>query len=157
MHHKTVVIDDAIAVTGAFNWYHDAAFLNDEDQLVWRDPRVARIFLGEMVDLLRRYDPSFDAGAWPHVEVELAVRHEGTRFGERLAVAGSLPELGAWRPEDAVVLDGTDYPIWRTRLALPIGVRFEAKAFVRGFDGLRWESGPNRALRVPSEPGTIAW
>ncbi|MCU0676050.1 MAG: phospholipase D-like domain-containing protein [Myxococcota bacterium] len=136
MHHKTVVIDDAIAVTGAFNWYHDAAFLNDEDQLVWR---------------------SFDAGAWPHVEVELAVRHEGTRFGERLAVAGSLPELGAWRPEDAVVLDGTDYPIWRTRLALPIGVRFEAKAFVRGFDGLRWESGPNRALRVPSEPGTIAW
>lgn len=157
MHHKTVVIDDAIAVTGAFNWYHDAAFLNDEDQLVWRDPRVARIFLGEMVDLLRRYDPSFDAGAWPHVEVELVVRHEGTRFGERLAVAGSLPELGAWRPEDAVVLDGADYPIWRTRLVLPIGLRFEAKAFVRGFDGLRWEHGPNRALRVPSEPGTIAW
>jgi phosphatidylserine/phosphatidylglycerophosphate/cardiolipin synthase-like enzyme len=157
MHHKTVVIDDAIAVTGAFNWYHDAAFLNDEDQLVWRDPRVARIYLGEMVDLLRRYDPSFDARAWPRVQVELAVRHDGTRFGERLAVAGSLPELGAWRPEAAVVLDGTDYPIWRTRLALPIGVRFEAKAFVRGFDGLRWESGPNRALRVPSEPGTIAW
>lgn len=157
MHHKFVVIDDEIAVTGAFNWYHDAAFLNDEDQLVWRDPRVARIYLGEAVDLLRRYDPSFDPREWPHVEVELEVRYEGTRFGERLAVTGSLAELGMWRPEAAVLLEGNDYPIWRTHLRLPIGVRFEAKALVRGFDGPRWEPGPNRALRVPTEPGTIGW
>ncbi len=157
MHHKFVVIDGAIAVTGAFNWYHDAAYLNDEDQLVWRDPRVARAFLGEAVDLLRRYDPSFDASAWPAVAVELAIRHEGTRFGEQVAVTGTLAELGAWRPESALVLDGADYPVWRGQVTLPIGVRFEAKALVRGFDGLRWELGPDRALRVPSEPGTISW
>ncbi|MCA9617299.1 MAG: hypothetical protein KC586_31270, partial [Myxococcales bacterium] len=156
MHHKVVVIDDAIAVTGAFNWYHDAAYLNDEDQLVWRDARVARTYLGEAVDLLHRYDPTFDATEWPSVEVTFEVRHDGTRWGEHLVVTGDLPELGAWSPDAGVELDGSAFPVWRVRVALPIGVRFEAKALVRG-DTTTWERGADRSLRVPSEPGTLRW
>ncbi|MCB9601652.1 MAG: hypothetical protein H6720_15115 [Sandaracinus sp.] len=156
MHHKVVVIDDAIAVTGAFNWYHDAAYLNDEDQLVWRDVRVARAYLGEAVDLLRRYDPTFDTTEWPSVDVTLEVHHDGTRWGEGLVVVGDLPELGAWSPDAGVVLDGSAFPLWRARVSLPIGVRFEAKALVRG-DTTTWERGADHALRVPSEPGTLRW
>ena len=145
MHHKTVVIDDAIAVTGAFNWYHDAAFLNDEDQLVWRDERVARRYLGEAVDLLRRYDPSFDPAAWPRARVAFEVDAPHTRWGEGVTVTGAPAELGAWAPVAGLPLAG--WPTWRGELTLPLGVRFEAKAVLWGL-GERWEPGPNRALQA---------
>ena len=157
MHHKFAVIDDAIAVTGAFNWYHDAAFANDEDQLVWRDPRVARAYLGEAVDMLRRYDPDFDASEWPSVEVRFEIERSGTAWGETVAVAGSLPELGAWDPARALRLGGEGYPIWRGAVRLPIGVRFEAKAIVLGGAGVVWEPGADRALAAGSDDNVLRW
>lgn len=155
MHHKFVVIDDEVAVTGAFNWYYDAAFSNDEDQIVWRDRRVAELYLGEAIDMLRRYDPAFDASAWPSVELVLEVQHDGTSWGEQLAITGSLPSLGAWSPADAIQLDGAEFPTWRGRVTLPLGTRFEAKAVVLGHGGVRWEAGANRSLRAL--PGVSSW
>jgi len=41
MHHKFVVSDGQVAVLGVFNWYHDAAFKNEENQVVGQDPKLA--------------------------------------------------------------------------------------------------------------------
>ena len=61
MHHKLTVVDGEFLVTGAFNWYYDAAFLNAEDQVVRRERTLAANFRGELVDLLRRYDPGLSS------------------------------------------------------------------------------------------------
>lgn len=145
MHHKFLVVDDDTVVTGAFNWYHDAAYRNDEDQLVWRDPGLARRYLGELADLARRYDPEFDAGAWPAIDVAIEVHHPGTRWGQSVVLVGDLPELGAWDPARGVVLDAGGWPRWRGQVQLPLGTRFAYKlAVVDERGGVSWEWGDDR-------------
>ncbi len=150
MHHKFMVIDGGVLVTGAFNWYYDAAFRNDEDQIVWRDERVAARYTGELVDLLRRYDPDFDAADWPAVDVHFAVRHDGTGWGDTVVLAGDLPQVGAWDPAEGLELSGDDWPIWRGTLTLPIGVRLVYKLTTRSRYGwVSWESGEDRLFTTP--------
>ena len=151
MHHKLSVVDGEVAVLGAFNWYWDAAYLNDEDQLVWRDRALAADLHGELVDLLRRYDPEYDPGEWPQVALDLAVEHGGTAWGDRVLLVGDLPELGSWNPDRGVALDGADFPTWRGEVTLPAGVRAEYKLVTKHADGsLEWSPGANRRLRVPT-------
>jgi len=151
MHHKFSVIDGEVAVTGAFNWYYDAAFLNDEDQLVWRDPAVAADFQGELVEMLRRYDPDYDATEWPQVSLTFSVEHGGTQWGDDVLLVGDLPELGGWDAAKGVELSAADWPIWRGKLTLTAGVRVEYKLVTRHQDGsLDWGAGENRRLRVPT-------
>lgn len=57
MHHKFVIIDESITVTGAYNWYYDSAYRNDEDQLVIRDPQLAARYRDEFKSLLQTYAP----------------------------------------------------------------------------------------------------
>ena len=74
---------------------------------------------------------------WELAELELA-------DGERVVVAGSGPELGAWSPAEA--------PPATEATPLPIGGVFAYKLVVHGADGVaRWEQGENRHLWV--EPG----
>ena len=151
MHHKLTVLDGEVAVTGAFNWYWDAAYLNDEDQLVWRDAGVAADFLGELAELTRRYDESWDPAEWPHVALTFAVEHGGTEWGDEVLLVGDLPELGAWDPAAGIELDSTDWPVWRGTAKLPAGVRVEYKPVVRDKNGrVTWAAGGNRPLRVPT-------
>ena len=152
MHHKFMVVDDEIAVTGAFNWYWDAAFINDEDVLVLRDARVARRYRGELVDLMRRYDPAFDARAWPASTIDFEADVPMTAPGDKVVVVGALPEAGAWDPHRAVALDGSGFPTWRGSLSLPEGVRLDYKLAVVRADGrVTWESGDNRLVAAPSD------
>ena len=152
MHHKFSVIDAEIVITGAFNWYYDAAFLNDEDQLVWRDPTLAAEYTGEIADLLRRYDDSYRAEQWPQVTFHFAVEHRGTQLGDTVYVVGDLPELGAWSPAAGLALDGTDWPIWRGEIKLPAGVRMTFKPVTRQGNGrVLWRQGPDLRLRVPTD------
>ena len=152
MHHKFTVIDDEIAMLGAFNWYYDAAYLNDEDQIVWHDPTLAARLTGEFVDLSRRYDPDFQAEDWPAVDVQLSVRRGDTQFGDAVLVVGDLPELGAWVAADGLALDASDWPVWRARVRLPVGVRAEYKVVVRRADGsLSWDAGENHRLTVRTD------
>ncbi len=147
MHHKFVVIDGEIAVTGAFNWYYDAAYRNDEDQIVWRDVDVADRYAGEFVHLLRSYDPEFDETDWTEVEVDVEVHHDATLWGDRLFLVGDLPELGSWNPSEGVELSSDDWPLWRTTVTLPAGTRARYKLVVRHIDGdVDWESGDDRRL-----------
>ena len=152
MHHKFTVVDGEVLVTGAFNWYYDAAFLNAEDQLVWRERTLAANFRGELVDLLRRYDPGYRAADWPATTLRFEVKHDRTQFGDTVALVGDLPELGAWNPARALVLDGKGWPIWVREIKLPAGVGLNYKLIVRHQNGaVTWQSGPNRPLRVPTD------
>ncbi len=151
MHHKLMVVDGEVALTGAFNWYYDAAFLNDEDVVVWRDRALAARFTGEITDLLRRYDPQFDPSAWPQVRVDFSVRHDGTTWGDRVRMVGDHASLGAWRPSQGVALDGSRFPTWRATLILPAGVRLAYKfAVLSAAGGVAWEQGDNRRFQIPT-------
>lgn len=156
MHHKFAVIDEEVVVTGAFNWYHDAAYANDEDQLVIRDPALAARFEGELVDLLRRYDEAFDPGAWPAATIEVEATNDRTAWGEHVVLVGDLPELGAWDPAAGVRLDAARWPVWTASVALPRGVRARYKLVTVDAAGrARWEPGTDRALTAFDGPLAI--
>ena len=152
MHHKFAVIDGRVVVTGAFNWYYDAAYLNDEDQLVMRDPVLAADYAGEIVDLLRRYDPDSVADEWPRTSIQFEVEHRQTRPGDTAVIVGDLPELGGWDPARGQEMDPSAWPIWKTSIELPAGVRFEYKVATAHPDGtFSWQHGDNHTLRVPTD------
>ncbi len=151
MHHKFVVVDDATVVTGAFNWYYDAAYANDEDQLVIDDAEIAAMFKGEFIDLSRRYDPAYDAAEWPQVTVDFVANHAGTLWGDAVRVVGNASALGGWNADAGVELEASDWPRWRGSVSLPMGTRWEFKLVVIGRDQrVHWEPGANRLLTVPT-------
>jgi phosphatidylserine/phosphatidylglycerophosphate/cardiolipin synthase-like enzyme len=47
MHHKVIVIDNSIVVTGSFNFTKSADTENDDNVLVIYDPAVAKQYLDE--------------------------------------------------------------------------------------------------------------
>jgi len=155
MHHKFAVADAATVLTGAFNWYYDAAYRNDEDQILWRNPGLAADYRGEITDLLHRYDLAWDAEARPQVEVNVEAHCDATQPGDGLVLTGDLDGLGAWAPEDGLVLDPEDWPIWRGTFVAPAGLRFEHKLVIaHEGGGLTWQQGGNRLSRVPTDPDT---
>lgn len=147
MHHKFAVVDGETTVLGAFNWYWDAAFLNDEDALFVRDRAVAARFSGELAELCRRYDPAWDHARWPSVSVTIRAEHTGTAWGDTVLAIGEVDTLGAWSPAAAPSLAG--YPVWSGTVTLPAGARIAWKLATRKRDGaVEWESGDNRLLTV---------
>uniref|UniRef100_H2Y076 Mitochondrial cardiolipin hydrolase n=1 Tax=Ciona intestinalis TaxID=7719 RepID=H2Y076_CIOIN len=55
MHHKFVVIDEKIVVTGSFNWTHAAVVGNTENVLVTNNPEIVRPYLNEFTNLWEKY------------------------------------------------------------------------------------------------------
>jgi hypothetical protein len=51
-------------------------------------------------------------------------------FGEKMGIVGNLPELGAWDPEKAPLLQWTEGDLWVVHLSLPAGSTFEFKFFL---------------------------
>jgi hypothetical protein len=150
MHHKFMVVDGETAALGAYNWYFDSAFLNDEDVVFVRDRAIAARFEGELAELCRRYDSSFDPARWPSVQVTLAAEHPHTAWGESVVALGE-DAFGNWAT--AIPLSG--YPIWRGTITAPAGARLSWKLATRRRDGsLSWEAGDNRLLTVAT--GTSA-
>jgi phosphatidylserine/phosphatidylglycerophosphate/cardiolipin synthase-like enzyme len=47
MHHKVIIIDNSIVVTGSFNFTKSADTANDDNVLVIYDPAVAQQYLDE--------------------------------------------------------------------------------------------------------------
>jgi phosphatidylserine/phosphatidylglycerophosphate/cardiolipin synthase-like enzyme len=47
MHHKVIIIDERIVVTGSYNFTNSAEELNDENLIVIDDPGLAALFLEE--------------------------------------------------------------------------------------------------------------
>jgi phosphatidylserine/phosphatidylglycerophosphate/cardiolipin synthase-like enzyme len=47
MHHKVIIIDEAIVVTGSYNFTNSAANSNDENVLIIHSPEVAAMYMAE--------------------------------------------------------------------------------------------------------------
>ena len=157
MHHKFMVVDQEITVTGAYNWYYDSAFLNDEDQIVIRSPKTAAVYCGEFVNLLAEYDDRFEPQAWPTRQVKFELYYPHSEWGDRLVISGSIPELGEWALENALALNGREWPYWQVQLDLPIGIRGEYKvALIRRNEEVLWDNIFNRNLYIdPSQSEVI--
>jgi phosphatidylserine/phosphatidylglycerophosphate/cardiolipin synthase-like enzyme len=54
MHHKVIIIDEAIVVTGSFNFSESADRRNDENVLIIYNPEVARHYLEEFARVRRQ-------------------------------------------------------------------------------------------------------
>jgi hypothetical protein len=80
-----------------------------------------------------------------------------TKPGERVLVTGNAPELGDFRPEHALPLDGAAYPTWSGRISLVPGTKAEYKYVRANEDGsFTWETiGENRTLGVAVSGSTI--
>ncbi|KAG0344015.1 hypothetical protein BG004_004822 [Podila humilis] len=55
MHHKFVVIDDALVINGSYNWTKGARFDNREDLTLTNSPQAVRGFKGEFEKLWREF------------------------------------------------------------------------------------------------------
>jgi len=51
MHHKVIIIDRQVVITGSYNFTASAERYNDENILVLRDPRLAEMYLAEYTDI----------------------------------------------------------------------------------------------------------
>jgi phosphatidylserine/phosphatidylglycerophosphate/cardiolipin synthase-like enzyme len=51
MHHKVIIIDQAIVVTGSYNFSRNAEEINDENVLVINNPAIAKLYLEEFNQL----------------------------------------------------------------------------------------------------------
>lgn len=47
LHHKVFVVDGETVITGSFNYSNNAVQSNDENVLIIREPRIARLYLEE--------------------------------------------------------------------------------------------------------------
>lgn len=55
MHHKFVVIDDALVVNGSYNWTKGARYDNREDLTLTNSPQAVRGFKDEFEKLWREF------------------------------------------------------------------------------------------------------
>lgn len=87
-------------------------------------------------------------------KIEFVVSGAPLGKGEQLVIVGSAPELGAWNPDEAVLVRGG-----RAQVELPDGVVLEWKLAARGGATTRWEDGTNRPLLVDAKAATVtaAW
>jgi len=52
MHHKVIIIDNQIVITGSYNFSNNAEYENDENILIIHDPKIADLFYDEYLNLL---------------------------------------------------------------------------------------------------------
>ncbi|KAI7494236.1 hypothetical protein KC367_g8157 [Hortaea werneckii] len=79
-----------------------------------------------------------------------------TTYGESVYVIGSVPALGEWSTDAAVVLAADQYtqarPLWRGTISLAVGQDVQFKFIKINLDGTyTWEADPNRIVRIPTD------
>lgn len=63
MHHKVIIVDDAVVITGSFNFSTSAAHGNDENIVIIHNPKVAARFDEEFQRVYRAAQNAVAAGA----------------------------------------------------------------------------------------------
>ncbi|MEV1022073.1 carbohydrate-binding module family 20 domain-containing protein [Streptomyces sp. NPDC050264] len=80
-----------------------------------------------------------------------------TGLGTNVYVAGSIPSLGSWDPDDAIPLSSASYPSWGRSVIVPKGTAFTYKYLKKDASGnVTWESGANRSYTTGSGTGYTA-
>jgi len=57
MHHKFLVIDNRILITGSFNWSRQAIVGNNENLIVTTHPKLVPVYRSEFQKLWSMFDP----------------------------------------------------------------------------------------------------
>jgi len=52
MHHKVIIIDEQIVITGSYNFSASAERANDENVIIFFDPQIAAQYLAEFQRVL---------------------------------------------------------------------------------------------------------
>jgi len=47
MHHKVIIVDDRIVITGSYNFSLSAEISNNETMIIMRSPRIAKLYIDE--------------------------------------------------------------------------------------------------------------
>jgi phosphatidylserine/phosphatidylglycerophosphate/cardiolipin synthase-like enzyme len=47
MHHKVIIIDDELVITGSYNFSKNAKKQNDENCIMIQSPRIAQLYIEE--------------------------------------------------------------------------------------------------------------
>lgn len=86
------------------------------------------------------------------IEVEAAMIPNDTV----LAIVGSEPEIGAWNPDEAVLMTSTGMPYWKVQLPLEafVGRHTEYKFILlseQTGEVVGWETGQNRHIDIPDK------
>ena len=82
-------------------------------------------------------------------ELNFSIRYE-TCFGERIVIAGTPEFLGNWNPLKGLELEWTTGNVWKANILIGEGVLkdFEYKFVCIKCNGIEWEKGENRLLKV---------
>jgi len=84
----------------------------------------------------------------PTVSVSFNVQAT-TVIGENVFLAGSVPELGNWSPDNAIPLSPTNYPTWNATVTLPGYTTVEYKYIKKNGNDVVWASDPNWTWKTP--------
>ena len=57
MHHKVIILDDKIVITGSYNLTQSAKTINDENTLVIHSEEVAEIYSNEFEWIFKEANP----------------------------------------------------------------------------------------------------
>lgn len=52
MHHKVIIIDGSIVITGSYNFSRAASETNDENSLIFHSPEIAALYMEELVRVM---------------------------------------------------------------------------------------------------------
>uniref|UniRef100_A0A7S0R959 CBM20 domain-containing protein n=1 Tax=Pyramimonas obovata TaxID=1411642 RepID=A0A7S0R959_9CHLO len=88
-----------------------------------------------------------------HVSVRFHITHK-VEFGARMAIVGSLPELGNWVAENGKLMQWTKEDTWVCHVDIPLGSTFQYKFVILNENdgGQYWQDGENRECEIPVDP-----
>ena len=103
-----------------------------------------------------------DEPATDLVAVTFIVNDAIAVWGQRVYIAGNIPELGSWNTANAVgPASRSNYPTWTITVNLPAGTSIEFKAIKKDASGaVVWQGGSNKTYTVPASGAgstTISW
>ncbi len=74
-----------------------------------------------------------------------------TVWGQNIYVVGSIPALGSWNTNNAIMLSSATYPVWSGVINLPPSTAVQYKYIKKdGSGNVIWESDPNRSFTTPA-------